>query len=61
MLGWPFFTHCTKANITDDQGLIEMLTINIDYFKSKPAELHHQKQNKKNEENQDLHHLKSDD
>jgi hypothetical protein len=38
-LGLPFFTHCTKANITDDQGLIEMLTINIDYFKSKPAEL----------------------
>ncbi len=34
----PFFTHCTKANITDDQGLIEMLTINIDYFKSKPVE-----------------------
>ena len=38
-LGLPFFTHCTKANISDDQGLIEMLTINIDYFKSKPAEL----------------------
>ena len=38
-LGLPFFTHCTKGNITDDQGLIEMLTINIDYFKSKPVEL----------------------
>jgi hypothetical protein len=38
-LGFPFFTHCTKANITDDQGLIEMLSINIDYFKSKPPEL----------------------
>ena len=38
-LGLPFFTHCTKANISDDQGLIEMLTINIDYFKSKPVEL----------------------
>ena len=38
-LGLPFFTHCTKANVTDDQGLIEMLSINIDYFKSKPAEL----------------------
>ena len=38
-LGLPFFTHCTKANITDDQGLLEMLTIKIDYFKSKPAEL----------------------
>jgi hypothetical protein len=38
-LGLPFFTHCTKANISDDQGLIEMLTINIDYFQSKPVEL----------------------
>jgi len=38
-LGLPFFTHCTKANISDDQGLIEMLTINIDYFKSKPVDI----------------------
>ncbi len=38
-LGLPFFTHCTKASISDDQGLIEMLSQNIDYFKSKPAEL----------------------
>ena len=35
-LGFPFFSHCTKANISDDQGLIEMLSNNIDYFKSKP-------------------------
>jgi transposase len=35
-LGLPFFTHCTPANISDEQGLIEMLTVNIDYFKSKP-------------------------
>lgn len=39
ILGFPFFTHCTKANISDDQGLIEMLSKNIDYFKSKPVEL----------------------
>ena len=39
ILGFPFFTHCTKASICDDQGLIEMLTQNIDYFKSKPADL----------------------
>ncbi len=39
ILGFPFFTHCTKANISDDQGLIEMLTQNIDYFKAKPLEL----------------------
>jgi hypothetical protein len=36
-LGFPFFTHCTRANISDDVGLIEMLTLNIDYFKSKPV------------------------
>jgi hypothetical protein len=36
-LGLPFFTHCTPANISDDQGLIEMLTVNINYFKSKPS------------------------
>ena len=38
-LGFPFFTHCTKANISDDAGLIEMLRKNIDYFKDKPEEL----------------------
>jgi len=35
-LGFPFFTHCTPANVSDDQGLIEMLCQNIDYFRSKP-------------------------
>ncbi len=38
-LGFPFFTHCTKANISDDQGLLEILSSNIDYFKLKPVEL----------------------
>jgi hypothetical protein len=38
-LGFPFFTHCTKANISDDAGLIEMLTHNIDYFRSKPMNI----------------------
>jgi hypothetical protein len=38
-LGFPFFTHCTRANISDDAGLIEMLTLNIDYFKSKPVNI----------------------
>jgi hypothetical protein len=38
-LGFPFFTHCTQANLSDDAGLIEMLTKNIDYFKSKPVNL----------------------
>ena len=38
-LGFPFFTHCTKASVTDDQGLIEMLSSNIEYFKSKPVNI----------------------
>ena len=38
-LGFPFFTHCTKANVSDDVGLIEMLKLNIDYFKSKPVNI----------------------
>jgi hypothetical protein len=32
-LGFPFFTHCTRANVSDDQGLIERLSDNIDYFR----------------------------
>jgi len=38
-LGFPFFTHCTKASLSDDAGLIEMLSKNIDYFKSKPVDV----------------------
>lgn len=38
-LGFPFFTHCTPANVSDDAGLIEMLSINIDYFRSKPVNI----------------------
>lgn len=38
-LGFPLCTHCTCANISDDQGLIEMLTKNIDYFQSKPVNI----------------------
>ena len=36
-LGFPFFTNCTKANLSDDAGLVEMLAQNIAYFKSKPV------------------------
>lgn len=36
-LGFPFFTHWTSANVSDDAGLIELLTLNIDYFKSNPV------------------------
>jgi hypothetical protein len=38
-LGLPFFTHCTKASVTDDQGLIEMLIDHLDYFRTKPVNL----------------------
>lgn len=38
-LGFAFFTHCTRANVTDDAGLIEMLTHHIDYFRSKPVNI----------------------
>jgi len=38
-LGFPFFTHCTKANVSDDQGLIEMLSQPLDYFRAKPVDL----------------------
>ena len=37
-LGFPFFTHCTRANVSDDVGLIEMLSTNLDYFRSKPLD-----------------------
>ena len=38
-LGFPFFSHCTKASVSDDVGLIEMLSDNIEYFKSKPVNI----------------------
>jgi transposase len=38
-LGFPFFTHCTPANVSDDRGLVEMLSDNIDYFRSKPVNI----------------------
>lgn len=38
-LGLPFFTHCTKASISDDNGLIELLSQNLDYFRAKPVNI----------------------
>ena len=38
-LGFPFFTHCTPANVSDDAGLVEMCTQNIEYFKLKPVNI----------------------
>ncbi|WP_293308824.1 hypothetical protein [Microcoleus sp. PH2017_10_PVI_O_A] len=38
-LGFPFFTHCTQANVSDDPGLLEMLSHNLDYFRAKPVNI----------------------
>lgn len=38
-LGLPFFTHCTPANISDDQGLVELLSHHLDYFRAKPVNI----------------------
>jgi hypothetical protein len=37
--GFPLFTYCSKANISDDVGLIEMFKQNLDYFRDKPLEM----------------------
>jgi len=36
--GVSLLHHCTKANVTDDQGL-KMLSHNINYFKAKPVNI----------------------
>ncbi|EDX84622.1 Transposase, IS4 family protein [Synechococcus sp. PCC 7335] len=38
-LGFPFFTLCTPANVSDDMGLLMLLTINLDYFRAKPVNI----------------------
>jgi len=38
-LGFPFFSHCTPADVSDDAGLVEMLTANLDYFRAKPVNI----------------------
>lgn len=38
-LGFPFFTHCTPADVSDDVGLIELLTANIEFFRLKPMNI----------------------
>lgn len=38
-LGFPLFTLCTPANVSDDMGLLMMLTLNIEYFKAKPVNI----------------------
>ena len=36
VLGNPFFVHCSPANMSDDDGMIEMIILNIDFFKQLP-------------------------
>jgi hypothetical protein len=38
-LGFPFFSDCTRANVCAQQGLLEMLKLNSDYFKAKPVNI----------------------
>lgn len=38
-LGFPFFTLCTPANVSDNMGLLMMLILNIEYFKAKPVSI----------------------
>jgi hypothetical protein len=36
-LEFPFCTHSTKANLSVDLGLLEMLQLNINDFKANPS------------------------
>ena len=38
-LGLPFFTHPSRANVSDEQGLIEMLIALHDYFGAQPVNI----------------------
>ena len=37
VLGTPYFVKCTAANISDDEGLLEIIRANKDYFLNLPA------------------------
>lgn len=39
LLGFSSLPIALSSNVTDDMGLLEMLTLNIDYFKSKPVNI----------------------
>ncbi len=38
VLGNPYFVHCTRANISDDDGLLAIIEQRRDYFLSLPPE-----------------------
>lgn len=35
----PFFSHCTKVNVSDDQSFIKLLSKNLDYFRATPVNI----------------------
>ena len=37
VLGTPYFVKCTAANISDDEGLLEIIRANKEYFLNLPA------------------------
>lgn len=37
VLGNPYFVHCTRANVSDDEALLEMIRENSRYFLDLPA------------------------
>ena len=37
VLGNPYFVHCTRANLSDDDGLLEMMRQNKQYFLDLPV------------------------
>jgi hypothetical protein len=37
--GFPSSPTCTKANVSDDAGLVEMLKQNMAYFQVKPVNI----------------------
>lgn len=38
VLGNPYFVHCTRANVSDDDGLLTMIRDNKQYFLNLPEE-----------------------
>lgn len=37
MLGTPFFVSCTPANVSDDDGLVQIIQDNLEFFRSLPV------------------------
>ena len=37
VLGTPFFVTCTPANVSDDDGLVQLIQENLDFLRALPA------------------------